>query len=106
MAQGSGDLERALLEAEEAIRQVLERALGARASDFEILLSVYYDEEGVARLNIEVYAGRRDALVIGDIIEAAIQAGVERFERAAGVKGRHKGKAGGRQGSAASPQKR
>jgi len=99
VAQGSGgdvDLERALSEAEETIRRVLERALGARASDFEILLSVYYDERGVARLNVEVYASRRGAPHIDEVVEAAIQAGIERFERVAGVKGR--GRRGGEAG--------
>lgn len=105
MEQDSSGLERALLEAEETIRRVLERALGARASDFEILLSVYYDEKGVAKLSVEVRASRRGAPV-EDIIEAAIAAGVERFERVAGVKGGRKGKAGRGAGGAANPQER
>ena len=87
-------IEKAIIEAEEAIRRVLERALGARASDFEILLSVYYDEDGVARLNVEVYASRRGASAVEDVIDAAIAAGVERFEQVAGVRKKRRAKTG------------
>lgn len=92
-------IERALIEAEEAIRRVLERALGSRASDIEITLSVYYDDEGVARLRVDVSASRRGVRELEDIIDAAIQAGVARFEEATGLRGRRRRRGTGEESS-------
>lgn len=83
-------IERALIEAEETIRRALQRALGSRASDIEIILSVYYDDEGVARLRVDVSASRRGVRTLEDIIDAAIQAGVARFEEATDLRDRRR----------------
>ncbi len=72
---------------EEAVR-VLENALGRHASRFSILVTVEYDEVGPKNLvfDIEAYRARVDKRKLEEVIEAAIQAAVEVFEKKAGVR--------------------
>lgn len=75
-------LEKALEKAEEAARRVIERALGTRALNYNIQLSIVYDERGIARLMVDVSITRPRAgkNMLEEVVEAAIRVAEEVFE--------------------------
>lgn|GEM_PF-869696 len=80
-----GRLLEALLEAERACREFLERALGPRASLVSVTLRLDVVNE-VKRLVIDVEASRSGVDDIGYIVEAALEEAFRVFEEVSGFK--------------------
>jgi vacuolar-type H+-ATPase subunit D/Vma8 len=80
-----GRLLEALLEAERACREFLERALGSKASLINVTLR-FDVVDGVKMLVVDVEASRSGVDDIGYIVEAALEEAFRVFEEVSGFK--------------------
>ena len=81
-------LARALEKAYEAAARVLYPLMVSSGSTLSLLISVDYDEEGVARINIEVEASRRGIERFEELLGEAANAAARAFEEEMGIPAR------------------
>jgi len=83
----------ALERAEEAARRVIEGALGVRSTDYNLIISISYDSGGPVEVSIEVSVSRPriDKRILAEVVDAAVEAAREAFEKE--IRGRTRSKA-------------
>jgi len=83
----------ALEKAEEAARRVIEEALGVRSTDYNLIVSISYDSRGPVEVSIEVSVARPriDRQILAEVVDAAVEAAREAFEKE--IRGRTRSKA-------------
>ncbi|MCE4620090.1 MAG: hypothetical protein F7C33_03600 [Desulfurococcales archaeon] len=77
------DYLQALEKAEEAARKVIEEALGVRSTDYNLIISISYDNKGPAEVSIEVSVSRPrvDKRILAEVVNAAVEAARKTFEK-------------------------
>ncbi len=81
--QADSIYEEALVKAEKTARRVIERALGERATTYNLTLFVTYDEKGIVNVGIDLHVirPRIDKKILDEVVNTAVEAAKQTFEK-------------------------